>query len=254
MGLFDRFRKQRADNRKEPQAQSKPIVAVVEDKTKPEYWLKELRTRYLSENSTGRGQIEEALLAFGNVVYPQVRGYVFSSAFQYAGLTASIHEINFKTEQGRMIGGIVDNYSRALSDGIRLLSEFEHPDRVSDIFGFYKYINANIYSASEAGFNDMFKANDIRKAAVQAMRRASGSHEETARFYETVLRDKCRSVRHEAIGNLREQWTPQEAQANCIICEILNQHYNAPRSESIAANYVIDACRKRCAYLLGKEV
>ena len=79
MGLFNIFRKKQPDNRKYP-AQSEQKSAVVEDKTKPEYWLNELRTRYLSENSTGREQINEALLTFGDSVYPQVRNYLFSLA------------------------------------------------------------------------------------------------------------------------------------------------------------------------------
>ena len=252
MGLFDKFRKQRTDNRKP--ARSEQINAVVEDKTKPEYWLNELRARYLSENSTGREQINKALLAFGDDVYPQVRNYVFSLASQYEALTGSIREINHSTAQGRMISGIVDNYSSALSYGVRLLSKFEHPDRVSDICGFYKNINSNIYSDPEGGFSDMFNATDIRKAAVQAMKNASDNYKETAEFYETVLRDKCRFVRYEAIKNLREQWTPHDAQGNRIICEILNQEFNTPRSENIAENYAINACRKNCAYLLGKGV
>ena len=42
MGLFDKFRKQRINNKK-PIAQSEQINIVVEDKTRPEYWLNELR-------------------------------------------------------------------------------------------------------------------------------------------------------------------------------------------------------------------
>ena len=252
MAFFDKFRKQRTDNRKP--AQSEQINAVVEDKTKPEYWLNKFRTNYLSENSTGRGQINEALLAFGIDVYPQVRNYVFSLASQYKALTSSISEINYMTAQGRMISGIADDYSSALSNGVWLLSKFKHPDRVTDICGFYKYINSNIYSNPEGGFSDTFNAIDIRKASVQAMKNASDNHKETAEFYETVLKDKCRFVRYEAIENLREQWTPQDAQGNRIICEILDQEFNTPRSENIAVNYAINACRKNCAYLLGKGV
>ena len=117
MGLFNIFRKKQPDNRKYP-AQNEQKSAVVEDKTKPEYWLNELRTLYLSENSTGRERINEALLTFGDSVYPQVRNYLFSLAFQYGALTGSISEINHRTEQGRMISGMVDNYSSALSNGV----------------------------------------------------------------------------------------------------------------------------------------
>ena len=253
MGLFNIFRKKQPDNRKYP-AQSEQKSAVVEDKTKPEYWLNELRTRYLSENSTGRERINEALLTFGDSVYPQVRNYLFSLAFQYGALTGSISEINHRTEQGRMISGMVDNYSSALSNGVWLLSKFHAPNRAADICEFYKFINSKIYSHPEGGFSDMFNAIDIRIAAVQAMKNASGNHKETAEFYEIVLKDKCRFVRYEAIKNLREQWTPHEAQENNIIRGVLNQEYNAPRSEDIAANYAINACRKNCAYLLGKDV
>ena len=253
MGLFNIFRKKQPDNRKYP-AQSEQKSAVVEDKTKPEYWLNELRTRYLSENSTGREQINEALLTFGDSVYPQVRNYLFSLAFQYGALTGSISEINHRTEQGRMISGMVDNYSSALSNGVWLLSKFHDPNRAADICEFYKFINSKIYSDPEGGFSDMFNAIDIREAAVQAMKNASGNHKETAEFYEIALKDKCRFVRYEAIKNLREQWTPHEAQENNIIRGVLNQEYNAPRSEDIAANYAINACRKNCAYLLGKDV
>ena len=236
------------DKEERKQKQAEQFNKAAEDKDRPEYWLKKLYENYVTENSHGRGQIEESLLVYGSVMYPNVHAYVFSLAEAFHEFTGGIREIRYSTDEGKRTGATIDKYSEGLGHAIRFLAKFDHPDRVKDIHVFYQYIRENVYSDPESGFGDMFNAVDIRRDAVRAMGMATKEdHQEAAGFYIKALRDPSRFVRWQVIDNLKDQWTPKEVKGNVALYEELDKAY--AKEDNNVSNR-----KAKCRYLLGKEV
>ena len=235
------------DKEEGKQKQAEQFDKAAEDKDRPEYWLKKLYGNYVTENSYGREQIENGLLAYGSAMYPNVRAYVFSLAEAFHEFTGGIREIRYSTDEGKRTGATIDKYSEGLGCAIRFLAKFDHPDRARDIRSFYEYIRKNVYSDPENRCGDMFNAVEIRRDAVRAMGKATTEdHKEAVDFYIEALQDPSHFVRWQVIDNLKEQWTPAEVKSNAALYDELDKAY--AKEDNGVSNR-----KAKCRYLLGRE-
>ncbi|MCF0110434.1 MAG: hypothetical protein HUJ58_00905 [Erysipelotrichaceae bacterium] len=238
--------KKMREKREEQRAQKEAFAKAAEDINRPEYWLKRMYEWYPDENETGRSQIENALLGFGEEVYPKVKEYVFALAMLLKQDGDRLSQMKGLTyDENRMYTAMFESYESGLSYGVQFLAKFKNENRVKDISDLYDYVYTNIYSDPNGGFSDTFHAVRIRQKIVWAMERASASHLETREFYSKMLQDESVFVRWEAMDVLEKQWTPEEVQSDGMLKDALEKAYK--KEPGTVGNR-----RKICKKLLGK--
>jgi hypothetical protein len=125
---------------------------------------------------------------------------------EYKTMCAQTTSINYSFDADKQKAAVIEAYAKTLGFAATLIGAFARPLALSYLESLYPRVRADIYSDSDGGFNDMFKAVLVRRKIISAPE-AFGPD-----YYEAVvpllvegLGDPSRFVRWEAV-DLIEKW------------------------------------------------